>query len=293
MSPSPEIISGQDASLTIDLVGAEQTVDLRLVHPSFAGEVLVIDDTHEAEVFAPNHPIVEGLIEIEIAQLVDLGDTEAEAREWLTDRTGTVWMALFERGVPHTADRAEGLIRLTGATRSSRMIEDLAYLVGTADLAGLEAEVAQRLGVADLRPFADLTTLDITPLGATSKEARFANLFRLVQMILFVGLRCAQADSVATGTALVHPRVYKYLPFLGFEVVDLGFGIMDYKLSDENKTPMPTQAIAITFETGIDALTTGSEFMRGTGEMIARNGYSLEMPAHLRRGGLGINALVR
>jgi hypothetical protein len=286
-------ITPETSSLTIDLTTTEQTVDLRIAHPSFTGELLIIDDTHEAEVFAPDHPTVAGLIEIEIAQLVDLGDSEDEAREWLSDRSGTVWMALFQRGVPHDADHAEGLIRLTGAARSSRMIEDLAYLVRSTDLAGLEAEVAARLGVENLRPFADLTTLDITPLGATSKDARFANLFRLVQMILFVGLRCAQADNVATGTALVHPRVYKYLPFLGFEVIDLGFGVMDYKLSDENKTPMPTQAIGIPFEIAIDALSNGSDFMKGTGEMIARNGYSLEMPAHLRRGGLGINALVR
>jgi hypothetical protein len=230
---------------------------------SFIGERIQVDETHEAEVFGPDHQIVAGLIELEIQQLIDLGDNEPDARAWLIDRTDTIWMALFAQGAPHTAEHVEGLIRLTGVERSDRMINDLAYLANT-DAATVKASIS-----------VDLTTLDITPTGAPTKDARFANLFRLVTMVIFVGVRCIQVHNVTVGVALVHPRVFKYLPLLGFPVTDLDYGVMDYQLSDSAKTPMPTQAIAVDFAVALKALTDGSDFMRAAGKVLERNGYSL------------------
>jgi hypothetical protein len=240
---------------------------------SFVGERFELDDTHEAEVFGPDHAIVGGLIDLEVDQLVELGDDEGEARDWLVDRTDALWMALFAQGVPHVAENVEGLIRLTGPMRSHRMLDDLAYLCGS-DAATIEAEICHRLGVKSLRPFADLTTLDITPKGALNKDARFANLFRLVTMVIFVGVRSIQVNGIAVGVALVHPRVFKYLPMLGFPVVDLGYGVLDYKLSDVNATPMPTQAIAVDFQAALRELSEGSDFMVAAGKLLERNGFS-------------------
>jgi hypothetical protein len=241
---------------------------------SFIGERIQIDETHEAEIFGPDHQIVTGLIELEIQQLIDLGDNEPDARAWLIDRTDTIWMALFAQGVPHTAEHVEGLIRLTGVERSDRMINDLAYLANT-DTTKVKAAIANKLGIEHLQQFVDLTTLDITPAGAPTKDARFANLFRLVTMVIFVGVRCIQVHNVTVGVALVHPRVFKYLPLLGFPVTDLDYGVMDYQLSDSAKTPMPTQAIAVDFAASLKELTHGSDFMQAAGKVLERNGYAL------------------
>jgi hypothetical protein len=242
---------------------------------SFVGERIQLDETHEAEVFGPDHQIVTGLIELEIQQLIDLGDNEPDARAWLIDRTDAIWMALFAAGMPHSAEHVEGLIRLTGVDRSERMINDLAYLSKTSATT-VKAEIANKLGIDRLGLFVDLTTLDITPTGASTKDDRFANLFRLVTMVIFVGVRCTQVHNVTVGVALVHPRVFKYLPLLGFPVTDLGYGIMDYQLSDSAKTPMPTQAIAVDFAAALKELTRGSDFMQAAGKVLESNGYSLD-----------------
>jgi hypothetical protein len=261
---------------TNDVASNERPVGKSSPTPaSFVGERIKLYDTHEAEVFGPDHPIVKGLIELEIAQLVDLGDNEPDARAWLIDSTDTVWMALFAQGVPHTAEHVEGLIRLTGTERSHRMIDDLAQL-STTDPATVRSVIANKLGLETLRQFVDLTTLDITPHGAPTKDARFANLFRLVSMVIFVGVRCIQVHNVTVGVALVHPRVFKYLPLLGFPVTDLKYGVMDYQLTDSAKTPMPTQAIAVDFAKGLKLLKTGSDFMKSAGVLLVSNGYSLE-----------------
>jgi hypothetical protein len=241
---------------------------------SFVGERIVLDDTHIAEVFGPDHPIVEGLIQLEVDQLVELGDDEGEARAWLIDRTDAVWMGLFAQGAPCRAEHVEGLIRVTGAERSHRMIDDLAQLLGK-DSESVEAAIAEQFGVTQLGPFADLTTLDITPLGAASQDARFANLFRLVSMTIFIGVRCIQQQNILRGVGLVHPRLLKHLPLLGFPVMDLGFGVLDYKLSEVTTTPMPTQAIGVDFRVALNELRSGSDFMQSTRDMLIRNGYSI------------------
>jgi hypothetical protein len=248
--------------------------DSTFVGSSFVGERLVLDETHEAEVFGPDHPIISGLIELEVDQLVELGDHEGEARAWLVDRTDAVWMALFAQGAPRVAEYVEGVIRLTGAKRSHRMIDDLAHLLGS-DSDTVEAAIAQQFGVSKLAPFADLTTLDITPLGASTQDVRFANLFRLVAMTIFVGVRCVQLQNITRGVGLVHPRLLKHLPLLGFPVMDLGFGVLDYKLSEVTTTPMPTQAIGVDFIEALKELTSGSDFMKATGQLLIKNGYSI------------------
>jgi hypothetical protein len=241
---------------------------------SFIGERIMLDGTHEAEVFGPDHPIVEGLIELEVDQLVELGDEEGEARAWLIDRTDAVWMGLFAQGAPRRADYVEGLIRLTGAERSHRMVDDLAFLLRS-DSDTVEAAIAEQFGVSKLGPYADLTTLDITPLGAVTQDARFANLFRLVSMTIFVGVRCIQEQNITRGVGLVHPRLLKHLPLLGFPVMDLGFGVLDYKLSEVTTTPMPTQAIGVDFHVALKELTSGSDFMKSAGQLLITNGYSI------------------
>ena len=163
-------------------------VDLTLQQRSnIIGDVYLLDDTHFAKVFGPDEDIVDGIIELEVEQLVALGDREDESRAWLADRTSACWLAVFRRGAPQTAEHVEGILRLTGPGGSDRMLRDLGVLVGK-DPEAVAQEIADYLGIESLRPFSDMTTLDVTPLGAPTKEARFATLYRLMCSQVLLGI---------------------------------------------------------------------------------------------------------
>lgn len=73
--------------------------------PSIIGERFVIDSTHDAQVFGADDAIARSIIELEVQQLVDLGDCEGEARDWLNEQRGAAWICLFEQNAARSAGR--------------------------------------------------------------------------------------------------------------------------------------------------------------------------------------------
>lgn len=255
----------------------EIVVDLTLQQRSnIIGDVYLLDDTHFAKVFGPDEDIVDGIIELEVEQLVALGDREDESRAWLADRTSACWLAVFRRGAPQTAEHVEGILRLTGPGGSDRMLRDLGVLVGK-DPETVAQEIADHLGIESLRPFSDMTTLDVTPLGAPTKEARFATLLRLMCCQVITGLRTSQTSGVDAHCALVHPRVLKHIVAAGIPVHSAGYGILKYKLTESNTNPMET-TFGMSFGSEVaQAIRVGeSPFLREVGSIMTESRLTLE-----------------
>lgn len=273
---APAIESFSESSGAAFSEAPELIVDLREPpQDGIIGDIYLLDDTHFAKVFGPDDPIVDGIIELEVAQLIALGDREDESREWLADRTGACWLALFRRGAPQTAEHVEGILRLTGPGGSDRMLRDLGVLVGK-DPETVAREIAAHVGIESLRPFSDMTTLDVTPLGAPSKDARFATLFRLMVCQVITGLRTTQTSAVDAHCALVHPRVLKHIVGAGIPVHDGGYGILKYKLTEVNTNPMET-TFGMSFGSEVaDAIrSAASPFLVEVGRILHASGFSL------------------
>lgn len=82
------------------------------------------------------------------------------------------------------------------------------------------------------------------------------------------------------GLALVHPHLWKHAIRIGMPFHDLGFGIMDYKLSYENPTPMQTQMIAMHMHDVMGAIRGGVHpFMTEVGATMERNGIGVDAVA--------------
>jgi hypothetical protein len=245
-------------------------IDLRLTQLGIVGDVYLLDDTHVAEVFGSDHVIVTGLIEHEIEQMVLLGDAEPDARPWCEVRTGAAWIAIFKREDPRNAAHALAILRVTGPTGSSRMLHDLAILLKREE-AGLDADIAQRVGLSTIHPFVDYTTLDITAMGAPSKEERFANLFRLLMVLLGSACRLKEVDGIQTMCALVHPRILKNAPEIPHRVP--GYGVLDYKIFDHATTAMPTELLVCAAE-DLDVVGTSEAVThQAVTDMLTRSGY--------------------
>ncbi len=250
-------------------------VDLTLQQRSnIIGDVYLLDDTHFAKVFGPDEDIVDGIIELEVEQLVALGDREDESRAWLADRTSACWLAVFRRGAPQTAKHVEGILRLTGPGGSDRMLRDLGVLVGK-DPEAVAQEIADYLGIESLRPFSDMTTLDVTPLGAPTKEARFATLYRLMCSQVLLGIRATETMSVDAHCALGHPRILKHMAAVGIPVHEGPFGVLRYRLTEANETPMDT-VFALSYGTEVRAAISAqsSPFLAGVGKVLADSGFA-------------------
>ena len=275
----PVIILGHSPDeMVVDLLTStvpsetNNTIDLRVPQLGIVGEVYLLDDTHLAEVFGSDHVIVPGLIEHEIEQMVLLGDAERDARPWCEVRTGAAWIVIFKRKDPRDAEHALAILRVTGPTGSSRMLHDLAILLKRPE-AGLDLDIAERVGLSTIHPFVDYTTLDITALGAPSKEERFANLFRLLMVLLGSACRLRQVDGIQTMCALVHPRILKNAPEIPHRVP--GYGVLDYKIFDHATSAMPTELLVCAAE-DLEAI---SESTAPThqivAEMLDRSGFPL------------------
>ncbi len=245
-------------------------LDLRIPQLGIVGEVYLLDDTHVAEVFGSDHVIVTGLIEHEIEQMVLLGDAERDARPWCEVRTGAAWIVIFKHEDPRDSAHALAILRVTGPTGSGRMLHDLAILLKR-DEAGLDVDIAQRVGLATIHPFVDYTTLDITALGAPTKEERFANLFRLLMVLLGSAYRLRDVDGIQTMCALVHPRILKNAPEIPHRVP--GYGVLDYKIFDHATSAMPTELLVCPAE-DLDVVGTSEAFThRAVADMLFRSGY--------------------
>lgn len=241
-SETGSIETNDGPELVVDLRDAPTSLPVIDLRPALGivGDRYIIDDTHMAVVFDANDPIHLELIALEVQQLVDLGDEPVEARAWCEKTIGAVWIALFEQGDQLVAENVQGILRLTGPAGSHRMLADLGVLLETSP-EFLRSDIANRVGMESIEPYLDATTLDITARGATSKDHRFANLFRLLLLLLGTSARAASMHGFASTTALVHPRVLKHATASGIPLRDLGYGILRYKLSDTNTSPMETQ----------------------------------------------------
>ena len=259
----------------------EQIIDLRPTTPSIVGQRFVIDDTHEVHVFGPDHSLVQAIIELEVQQLTDLGDCEDEARDWLMDRTGVAWIALFRRGAEHAAENVLGILRITGPTASNRVLRDLAVLQRSS-IDDVEATIAASLGVPTIRPFIDFTTLDITAAGATTRRDRVYNFLRLINALTVASAQMTLRREFRFGLALVHPHLWKHAIRIGMPFHDPGFGVMDYQLSATNTTPMQTQMIAMHMRDVMEAIRGGAHpFMNEVGRTMVRNGLSVDAVADI------------
>jgi hypothetical protein len=250
-------------------------IDVSVPVPSIVGERFSIDETHDAEVYGPNDPITTDIIELEVQQLMALGDREDESREWLNDRTACAWIALFEREAKRSAQNVLGILRVTGPIASDRVLRDLAYLRGTG-VEEVESQIRDALGVDDIRPFVDFTTLDITRAGASSLRDQAHNFGRLLTILTVACAKLVLRDEARFALALVHPHLWKAAARIGVAYEDPGFGVMDYKLSAKNTTPMPTQLIAQNMVDTIEIIRSGRRpFMSELGRCMERNGIDL------------------
>jgi hypothetical protein len=227
--------------------GVDLVIDLTqptLHVPGFVGEHYELDGTHEVTVFGPHDRIVADLIDIEVAQLVALGDRPQDARDWLVDRSGAAWMTLFETGVVQDAEHVLGLVRVTVGSRANRSLKDLAVLVG-ADEAVLISAVRSSFGFPQddddsALGLIDVTTLDLTPRGVSNRINTLSNLERLARAALISIVRATQTDDAEVVVSLQNPIVARQLRRLGWPLFDLGFGEMSYRLFADHLTPMPT-----------------------------------------------------
>jgi hypothetical protein len=259
-----------------ELRAGSVVVDITQPVPSIVGQHYVIDDTHEAEVFGPEHPIVAGIIELEVQQLIDLGDREDESRAWLIDRTGCAWIALFERGAARVASNVLGIVRVTGSAASDRVLNDLALLQRSTP-EDVEARICAFLGVESIRPFVDLTTLDITKKGAETRRAQAHNFTRLLTVLTIAGIQLSVRREMRYTLALVHPHMWKSATRLGLPFDDPGFGCMEYKLTAKNINPMQTQLIAQNVVSTVNSIRSGSRpFMTEIGRIAALNGIDVD-----------------
>ncbi len=259
-----------------DLRAGAVVVDITQPVPSIVGQHYFIDDTHDAEVFGPEHPIVAGIIELEVQQLIDLGDREDESRAWLIDRTGCAWIALFERGAARVAANVLGIVRVTGSAASDRVLKDLALLQRSTS-EDVEAKICGALGVDTIRPFVDLTTLDITAKGAQTRRAQAHNFTRLLTVLTIAGIQLSVRREMRYTLALVHPHMWKSATRLGMPFDDPGFGDMEYKLTAENVNPMQTQLIVQNVAATVESIRSGSRpFMTEIGRIATLNGVDLD-----------------
>jgi hypothetical protein len=277
-SDETDLTGGEELEVVIDL-RAERVIDLR--EPEVGLEsVWVLDDTHEAIVVTSEHEIAPGLLEHEVDQLVALGDSEEESLEWLNARAGSKWVAILARDVPRKAEYVEGIVRVTGPSHSGLVLEDLAMLLGR-DLESIVPDLERQLGFP-VRVFADYPTLDITPLGGESRDRRFANLFRLLLMMGIVSIRSYLEDGIASHVAMVNPKIVKYVPLTGAPFRTPDYGVMEYKLSDQNTTPMLTQFVAISTPEFLASMAEdSSEFLRHMASVMEMNGKPIPKPASL------------
>ena len=260
----------------IDRSATNVVVDITRPVPSIVGQHYAIDGTHEAEVFGPEHPIVAGIIDLEVQQLVDLGDREDESRAWLIDRTGSAWIALFERGANRVASNVLGVIRVTGSAASDRVLKDLAVLQRSTP-EDIEGKICSSLDIDTIRPFVDFTTLDITAAGAKSPRDRAHNFSRLLTALTLSALQIGGCAEARVSLALVHPPMWKVATRLGIPFDDPGFGIMDYKLTDENLTPMQTRLVVQNSADTVVAIRGGHfPFMTEVGRIAELNGIDLD-----------------
>jgi hypothetical protein len=255
-------------------------IDLREPPEFGLDSVWVLDETHLAIVVTPDHPIAAGLIEHEVDQLVALGDREDESREWLTARSSSKWVAILAREVPRKAEYVEGIVRVTGPAQSGLVIEDLAMLLGKG-LGSTAVDLERQLGFP-IHPFTDYPTLDITPLGGETRDRRFANLFRLLLMMGIVSTRAYLDDGVAWHFAMVNPKIVKYVPLTGAPFHFPDYGVLEYKLSEQNLTPMLTQFIALYIPEMLSAINRDpSDFLQHMASVMAMNGQPILSPEPL------------
>jgi hypothetical protein len=271
---APCEVEGQ-LEVVIDL-RTEREIDLRESPEVGLEACWILDDTHEAIVVNPGHSIAAGLIEHEVDQLVALGDREDESREWLTARLSSKWVAILATGLPRTAANVEGIVRVTIPPQSSEMLRDLGVLVGR-DPSSISEDLAQKLGIGSIHPFIDCPTLDITPLGSATQEERFANLFRLLLVMTITNIRASQELGIGIQVALINPKVVKYVPLTGVPFHLPDYGVMEYKLSGANETPMQTQVlVAFAHEIVAAMKNNPSEFLQRAASVMTRNGMSID-----------------
>jgi hypothetical protein len=249
----------------------EHEIDLRGLPEVGLESVWILDDTHEAIVVTPEHSITAGLIEHEVDQLVALGDREDESRDWLNARASSKWVAILARDVPRKAEFVEGIVRCTDPTQSGLALEDLSLLLNS-DLSWVATDLERQLGFP-LHPFMDYPTLDITPYGAQTRDQRFGNLFRLLLMMGIVSIRSYLEEGIAMHVAMVNPKIVKYVPLTGAPFYFPDYGVMEYKLTEQNTTPMLTQFIATYIPEMLSAMHhEPSEFLRHMASVMATNG---------------------
>ena len=231
--------------------------------------------THRGVVVGPDHPIVSGLIDVEVAQLVALGDREDEARQWLERRDDTIWGVLLANDDPVELENVLGLYRFTMRRRGDRGLRDLAVLLQR-HIDDVSSEFRGVTGLVSMLELADLTTLDLTVEGSRTMRGRVENLGRIVTIAGCAAIRAAHTDNIVVWAAMVNPMVNKFLGQVGVPKYELGYGVLEYKLTEKNATPMQTMPIWGSIAELSEAARSGSTVQTAAiGAALERSGFAV------------------
>ncbi len=269
-----------------DVGDVEVIIDITEPHPlGLIGDTYLLG-THRGVVVGQDHPIVSGLIDVEVAQLVALGDREDEARQWLEQRGDTIWGVLLEGDDPVELENVLGLYRFTMRRRGDRGLRDLAVLLQR-HIDDVSSEFRGVTGLDSTLQLADLTTLDLTVHGSRTMRGRVENLGRIVTIAGCAAIRAAQTDSMVIWAAMVNPMVNKFLGQVGVPKYELGYGILEYKLTEQNTTPMQTMPIWGSIAELSEAAQHGATVQTAAiGVALERSGFAVAVPHKRSRPGL-------
>ncbi len=261
-----------------DVGDVEVIIDITEPHPlGLIGDTYLLG-THRGVVVGQDHPIVSGLIDVEVAQLVALGDREDEARQWLEQRGDTIWGVLLEGDDPVELENVLGLYRFTMRRRGDRGLRDLAVLLQR-HIDDVSSEFRGVTGLDSTLQLADLTTLDLTVHGSRTMRGRVENLGRIVTIAGCAAIRAAQTDSMVIWAAMVNPMVNKFLGQVGVPKYELGYGILEYKLTEQNTTPMQTMPIWGSIAELSEAAQHGATVQTAAiGVALERSGFAVAVP---------------
>ncbi len=269
---NPIVTNGQDVGDVEVIIDITEPPPLGLI-----GDTYLLG-THRGVVVGPDHPIVSGLIDVEVAQLVALGDREDEARQWLEQRGDTIWGVLLANDDPVELDNVLGLYRFTMRRRGDRGLRDLAVLLQRR-IDDVSSEFRAVTGLESMLQLADLTTLDLTVHGSRTMRGRVENLGRIVTMAGCAAIRAAHTDNMVIWAAMVNPMVNKFLGQAGVPKYELGYGVLEYKLTQQNITPMQTMPIWGSIAELSEAVWHGTSIqMAAIGAALERSGFAVAVP---------------
>lgn len=262
----------------LDVGDVEVIIDITEPPPlGLIGDTYLLG-AHRGVVVGPDHPIVSGLIDMEVAQLVALGDREDEARQWLEQRSDAIWGVLLAGDDPVELENVLGLYRFTMRRRGDRGLRDLAVLLQR-HIDDVSSEFRGITGLDSMLHLADLTTLNLTVHGSRTIRGRVENLGRVVIIAGCAAIRAAHTDNIVIWAAMVNPMVNKFLGQVGVPKYELGYGVVEYKLTDQNTTPMQTMPIwGSVAELSLAAHLGATVQTNAIGAALERSGFSVAVP---------------